>query len=132
MASRSIEDLASSVRESCLRFQALALSSGLDVLIYCTLRSNEDQARAYSIGRAKPGRIITMARPGESSHNPDSQGKAWAFDAVPMVCGKPAWDDDLLLGLMGSCGERAGLLWAGRWRGALREMVHFELRRGSS
>ena len=32
-------------------------------------RSNETQARYYSQGRTRPGKIITNARPGESNHN---------------------------------------------------------------
>lgn len=128
MASRSLDDLAPRVKAAAVAFVDECRACGLDVLIYCTLRSNEEQALIYKIGRSKPGAILTNALPGASLHNPDKTGKAWAFDAVPLVHGKAAFDDVVLLGLMGVCGESVGLTWAGRWRGNLRELVHFELR----
>lgn len=130
MASRSLDDLAGPVREKAIAFLALAAGRGLDVLVYCTLRSNAEQADLWASGRSKVGRILTKARPGESLHNPDEQGKAWAFDAVPLITGKPQWDDGPLLLRMGQAGEDAGLEWAGRWRGELRERVHFQLSKG--
>jgi len=99
---------------------------GLDVLIYCTLRTHEEQAALYELGRSRPGRVLTCAKPGESLHNPDCNGEAWAFDAVPMMAGKPLWDDAGQVEQMGICGESVGLVWAGRWRGKLRERVHFQ------
>jgi peptidoglycan LD-endopeptidase CwlK len=127
MASRSLDDLSLPVREAALRLISLAQAEGMELLVYCTLRSNEEQAKLYASGRTSPGRVLTNARPGESKHNPGELGKAWAFDAVPIVAGKPAWDDEHLLNKMGALGERAGLKWAGRWRGKLREKVHFEM-----
>ena len=40
--------------------------------------------------------------------------------------------DRALVQRMGEIGEACGLQWAGRWRGALRESVHFQLDRGAS
>lgn len=100
--------------------------AGLDVLIYCTLRSLQEQAALYAFGRSRPGRIVTNAGPGESLHNPDADGFAWAFDAVPLLHGKAQWSDAAALQLMGECGEFVGLEWAGRWRGGFRESVHFQ------
>lgn len=126
MASRSLDDLAPQVQGKARAFLALAASRGLDVLIYCTLRSNAEQAELWASGRSRVGPILTNARPGESLHNPDGSGKAWAFDAVPLLAGKPAWNDSALLLRMGQCGEDSGLEWAGRWHGRLRERVHFQ------
>lgn len=130
MASRSLNDLAEPVQLAAERLLAQASRDGLELLVYCTLRSNAEQDYIYESGRTKPGAILTNARGGQSMHNPDKWGKAWAFDVVPMLGGKPAWKDDLLLEWMGVTGERCGLIWAGRWRGKLREKVHFEMRRG--
>lgn len=127
MASRSLDDLASVVKARALALQDECRACGLDLLIYCTLRSNEEQAVLYQSGRVLPGRILTNAKPGLSLHNPDRDGKAWAFDAVPLVYGKPAWSDVQLLKTMGVCGESVGLEWAGRWGGTLRETVHFQV-----
>lgn len=126
MASRSLGDLANVVQARAVAFIDECKACGLDVLIYCTLRSSEEQNRLYACGRTAPGRIVTNARGGASAHNPDSSGKAWAFDAVPLFCGKPQWDDADLLYKMGHCGEAVGLEWAGRWGGKLRENVHFQ------
>lgn len=131
MASRLLSDLAAPVHAAALRFVDLCSDSGLSVLIYCTLRSNEEQAALWASGRTLRGPILTSARPGESLHNPDECGKAWAFDAVPLLPdGRAAWGAAKSIELMGVCGERAGLEWAGRWRGALRERVHFQMQRG--
>lgn len=128
MASRSLDDLAPVVKARALAFIDECKRAGLDVLIYCTLRSNDEQDELYAHGRTVPGPVVTNARAGESLHNPDSSGHAWAFDAVPMVAGKPMWRDMALIGRMGHCGEAVGLEWAGAWVGAMREFVHFQNR----
>lgn len=130
MASRSLIDLADPVRDGAVKFLSACRVQGLDVLIYCTLRSNGEQANLYEMGRTRTGRIVTNAKPGDSLHNPDCNGKAWAFDAVPMSCGAIKWYDTDLLNHMGAIGESVGLEWAGSWQGTLREMVHFQKQRG--
>ncbi len=130
MASRSIEALAPDVRRKAVEFIAACKVQRLGVLIYCTLRSNSEQAVLYKSGRSNDGSIVTNCRPGESLHNPDVDGMAWAFDAVPLNFGKALWSDDKALELMGECGESVGLEWAGRWRGSLVEKVHFQLKGG--
>jgi peptidoglycan LD-endopeptidase CwlK len=130
VASRSISDLATPVRNACIELCAQAKAQGIDVLVYCTLRSLAEQEVLYASGRTVPGLILTNALPGQSGHNPDASGKAWAFDAVPLIGGKPQWLNDDLLMRVGLIGESVGLQWAGRWRGALRERVHFEMKRG--
>lgn len=39
------------------------------VILTCTHRSNQEQADLYAIGRTKPGRKVTNAKPGQSKHN---------------------------------------------------------------
>lgn len=150
MASRRLEDLDEAARTLAVRFLKRCAETGLDVLIYCTTRTMEEQARLWRVGRA-PGvierairrlasagkgwiaslidrvgpqsgkRIVTYTLPGESAHN-----HGFAFDAVPLRDGKPAWDDDELLAKMGALGKEVGLSWAGDWK-RFRESVHFEL-----
>ena len=120
-------DLAPVLRRAALAFDQECRRRGLEVLIYCTLRSNAEQADLYASGRTRPGPILTNARPGQSLHNPDENNQAWAFDAVPMLHGKPQWDDAALIYHMGRAGEAVGLEWAGRWKGALKERVHFQI-----
>ena len=132
VASRSLDDLAAPVRAAALAMLAKCQTAGIDLLIYCTLRSNAEQAQLYAQGRTKPGVVVTNAKPGQSMHNPDTNGQAWAFDAVPLVSGKAAWDDVAMVDKMGTIGEACGLEWAGRWRGPLRERVHFQMPRGAA
>ena len=131
MASRSIDDLSAQVKARALLFQAECKARGFEVLIYCTLRSNAEQDDLYASGRTKNGPVLTCARAGQSLHNPDEHGKAWAFDAVPVLAGKPQWDNLDLLNAMGMAGEAVGLFWAGRWSGKLRERVHFQMTRAT-
>lgn len=126
MASRSIDALSPVVRGLALAFLRECQRQGLNVLIYCTLRTLDEQAALYAVGRSVPGRVLTRAAPGQSLHNPGADGLARAFDAVPVLAGKPLWTDAQRLQLMGACGEVVGLVWAGRWRGPLRERVHFQ------
>lgn len=127
MASRSLDDLAGPVRAAAIAMLAQCKTAGIDLLIYCTLRSNSEQDALYAQGRTKPGVVVTNAGPGQSMHNPDKNGKAWAFDAVPLVDGKADWGNAALVEKVGLIGEACGLSWAGRWRGPLRERVHFQI-----
>lgn len=125
MASRSLDDLSEHMRRLTLDFLAACALEKIDVLIYCTMRSNAEQDALYAQGRTTPGHIVTNAKAGQSSHNPGKDGKARAFDAVPLMCGKPQWNDAATYLKMGEIAESVGLKWAGRWTGRLREVAHF-------
>lgn len=127
MASRSLEDLTQVVRQAAIVHKQLCAVKGVDLLIYATLRSNAEQDEIYKIGRTLPGKIITNARGGFSAHNPNKDGKASAYDAVPLVGGKPQWSGSSpLWAIVGQCGEDAGLVWSGRWTGKLKEQAHWQ------
>ncbi|RCX32090.1 M15 family metallopeptidase [Thioalbus denitrificans] len=115
MASRRLDDLQPYVAEMARELVRLADGAGLDLLIYCTLRSAEEQARLFRRGRALreierkaremealgrsdfarllmdvgpqygPG-PVTWAGPGQSLHQ-----YGVALDAVPLRDGKPVW-----------------------------------------
>lgn len=129
MASRRLDDLAQPVMQAAQGLKDAARAVGLEVLVYCTLRSEAEQATLYASGRTVPGRILTNSKPGQSLHNPDENGKAWAFDAVPVLNGVALWGDEKRIKQMGLLGEEQGLEWAGRWRGDFRESVHFQMKR---
>lgn len=97
-----------------------ARAAGLDVLIYCTFRARDEQDRLYAQGRTAPGKIVTNARAGQSAHN-----FGLAFDGVPMVAGKPAWDDHEVWQVYGRVAEAVGLEWAGTWI-RFKEMPHVQ------
>lgn len=149
MASRDLIHLRASTRLKaenmllqCARDPWL-FQAGITVLVTCTWRSHEEQARLYAQGRTTPGRIVTNAKPGQSLHNDTMAGEpcARAFDIVPLRAGKPVWgvhgdgidldpSDDLTDDLevwqrVGEIGERCGLSWAGRWT-KFREFPHFQ------
>ena len=139
MASRNLEDLKKTMQRKANQFLGICALSDLDVLIYCTYRSPEEQARLYRQGRnirtikgkanqlrelnpsladllmavgPQHGPKVTGAGPGQSLHQ-----YGWAFDGVPLRDGKPAWAaDDPLWQIYGECAEQAGLEWAGNWR----------------
>lgn len=127
--SRSLDDLAQPVRTAAQGLLSMAAMQGLELMIYCTSRTLAAQAALYASGRTVKGQILTQARPGLSLHNPDENGKAWAFDCVPMLAGKPLWNDQRALLKMGLLGEAQGLDWAGRWRGKFTECAHFQIKR---
>ena len=131
MASRSLEDLDPVLRKLCVRHRDACAVLGIDLLIYCTYRSNAEQAELHTYGRTVPGRIRTYAKPGESNHNITRNGipAARAYDCVPVRQGKAIWDnDDPGWEIVGEEGEKLGLSWAGRWV-RFREFPHFELKR---
>ena len=86
MASRSLDDLRPNFRALVDLWLADCQSVDLQVLVYCTLRTNDEQDRLYAFGRTLPGRIVTNATAGNSAHN-------WGFalDFVPLLAGKPQW-----------------------------------------
>lgn len=128
MSSRKLTDLHPQMQPMVTRFLANARAAGIDLLVTCTYRSNEEQAALYAIGRTKPGRIVTNAKPGRSTHNNALNGKpaALAVDVVPLRDGKPVWSaSDPVWKRVGEIGEKVGLEWAGRWT-TFREYPHFQ------
>ena len=125
MASRSLSDLTPKARELCMKWIDACRKEGVDVLVYCTYRDGKEQDELYMIGRTKPGNIVTNARAGDSWHN---WRRAW--DAVPLVAGKPQWNGASLYAKMGRVAEELGIEWAGRWTGKLKETAHFQVTEG--
>jgi peptidoglycan L-alanyl-D-glutamate endopeptidase CwlK len=52
-----------------------------------------------------------------------------AFDFVPLVNGKPAWNDTKLFTKCGEIAEKHGLEWAGRWK-RFSELAHCQYTNG--
>lgn len=122
--SRKIEDLHPKVAAMCQEFIKKCDAQGIDILITSTYRDIESQNELYAQGRTKPGKIVTKAKGGQSFHN-------WrvAFDFVPLLNGKPAWNDTALFTRCGEIGESVGLEWAGRWV-RFKELAHFQYTNG--
>lgn len=122
--SRDPADLHPAVFKRAHAFMAKCREQGIEILITSTYRDHESQAELYAIGRTKPGKKVTNAKPGQSWHN-------WrcAFDVVPLRHGKPVWsttgEDGRLWERVGQIGESCGLEWAGRWK-SMKELAHFQ------
>lgn len=149
MASRNIDKLTPD-----LRVKALALKEkvSFELLIYCTGRSAEEQAKLFRQSRSRAiieekiktlekyghdelakilrdvgpqhGPHVTKAGPGESWH------QYWeAFDAVPVIGGKLAWDHRKYAAPWQELGRYAtelGLNWGGNWP-KWADYPHFQL-----
>jgi peptidoglycan L-alanyl-D-glutamate endopeptidase CwlK len=122
VSSRKLDDLRPEVRPQVDAFLAACESAGLDVLVTCTLRSNDEQTQLYAQGRTAPGHIVTNAKAGQSAHN-----YGLALDIVPMVNGKPDWNGkDPVWQQIGELGVAAGLTWLGSPGSSFPEEPHFE------
>ena len=119
MGSRRLEDLHPTVAGLARQLVTLAQAEGIEILVTSTLRTFEDQAELYAIGRTKPGKKVTNAPPGKSWHN-----FSLAFDVVPVIEGKPVWNSPLWERI-GELGKGLGLLWGGDFRG-FKDKPHFE------
>jgi peptidoglycan L-alanyl-D-glutamate endopeptidase CwlK len=117
--SRKITDLHPKVALMCNQFIQKCDMAGIDVIITSTYRDFESQTALFNQGRTTAGKKVTNAKAGQSFHN-----YKVAFDFVPVINGKPVWDDNS--GLFTKCGtiaESCGLEWAGRWT-KFKELAH--------
>jgi peptidoglycan LD-endopeptidase CwlK len=129
MASRLVSDLHPLILPLYHAFDTEMKKKGIDYIITCTYRSNEEQAKLYAKGRSDFGRIVTNARPGESAHNVTRNGMpaACAFDIAVFENGKLNWSaNDPDWKAAGEIGLIVGLDWAGVWK-SFREFPHFQL-----
>jgi len=130
MASRNISDLCPAMISLYFDFEREMRRAGIDFIVTCTFRSNDEQRQLYAQGRTAPGKIVTNALPGQSKHNKTLDGKplAEAFDIVIMNNGKPDWNvKNPNWEKAGAIGESVGLEWAGRWK-TFKEYPHFQLK----
>lgn len=157
MASRRLEDLVPEAQEMAKEHILRCADAGFELLIYCTLRDAQEQARLYrqsrtkeqvqkkmdqltakgfpalarilkDVGPQKSGPKVTNAGPGESFHQYNR-----AYDCVPVVQGKPIWSPNgegaALWEKVGKLGKKCGLEWAGDWT-TFREFPHFQFTGG--
>ncbi len=125
ISSRDLSDLHPIVKDKAEKFVSACKTVGEDILIYCTYRDNEAQDALYAHGRTVGGAIITNAKGGQSFHN-----YHLAFDWVPLIHGKPTWNDKERYEKCAIIAESFGLQWAGRWEGSLHEEAHCQYSNG--
>lgn len=157
MSYRSLNKLTPETKEKALIVLDVCQKVGIDLLIYSTLRSLEEQAKLYRQSRSwneikikiqkfrnrgyyfladiieevgpAYGLHVTYAAPGESWHN-----YAEAWDAVPLQNGKPLWKYKYAKEQWEAYGEavrQVGMYWAGDWI-SFREYPHSQLRKGGN
>lgn len=124
--SRSLDDLIPQARVRVDKLIEVCKAAGIDLLVTSTYRDNESQDALYAQGRTKPGKIVTKAKAGQSFHN-----YKCAVDVVPLINGKPVWDDTILWSQIGGLGKQVGLEWAGDWKG-FQEYPHFQYTGGKT
>lgn len=83
-------------------------------------RTYDQQNELYEQGRTKPGKIVTNARGGQSSHNFGT-----AFDITVFSGSEPVWDGSQYRE-MGQIGKNLGLSWGGDW--GVEDQPHFYLK----
>lgn len=143
MSSRNLADLHYLLRPLAEEFLDRCHRLGLDILITCTYRSPQEQDRLYALGRTVKshvgpwddkhplGHVVTRAKGGESEHNymmADTPA-ALAFDIVPLLAGKPVWNEDSLLWQQaGNVAIAVGLNWYGVPGAPFKEFPHMALR----
>lgn len=160
MASRNISDLTKDMQAEANFVVYKCKENGVDLLIYCTLRSLEEQAVLFrssdptgvkvkakikkfrerglgfladiieAVGPQKYTGWKTNAAPGESFHN-----YRMAFDAVPMLGGKAIWNyEDYPEGwdAYGQACKMVGLEWGGNWPAKHKDMPHAQLGKGGN
>lgn len=160
MASREISDLNKEMITKANFVVYQCKKNNVDLLIYCTLRSLEEQAILFrssdrtgekvkakikkfrerglgfladiieKVGPQKYDGWKTNAAPGESYHN-----YRLAFDAVPMLRGKAMWNyNDYPEGweAYGNACRMAGLSWGGDWSEKYKDYPHAQLGEGGN
>lgn len=157
MSSRKLSDLTIATREKAETVIQKCSDIGVDILIYCTLRSVEEQSKLYRQSRSWSeikdkilalnnrgfvtlanildnvgpcnGPAVTNAGPGESFH-----AYGLAFDGVPLISGKAAWSYSSAKehwDAFAEAGRLAGLEVGADWT-TFRDRPHMQLGRGSN
>lgn len=122
-----IDTLHPELKKMCEKFLMECKKKGINVSIYSTFRTKQEQNALYLQGRApldfvnrerlkaglnpiteKENKIVTLVK-----DSPHCYGLA--FDFVPILDGKAVWNNDKLWEECGKIAEELGLEWGGRW-----------------
>lgn len=93
---------------------------GVNIRIYCSLRTFEEQKTLYNKGRVTEGPKVTNSKPGYSYHN-----YGLAFDCVQIKDGKPLWDNHRW-DEIASIGRYNGWEWGGDFKNIV-DKPHFQM-----
>jgi peptidoglycan L-alanyl-D-glutamate endopeptidase CwlK len=119
---RVIATLLPQVRPYARALIEKAAAAGIEIKIIRGLRTSAEQDQMYAQGRTSPGKLVTNARGGFSSHN-----FGIAFD-IGVFEGAEYRDESPKYKAVGALGSDLGLEWGGDWRRTIRDDPHFQLR----
>jgi peptidoglycan L-alanyl-D-glutamate endopeptidase CwlK len=108
-------------RDKISKLIAICKKRGIELAVVESYRTKAKQTEYFSMGK-----MYTQSRGGKSKHQ-----YGLAVDVVPIIKGKPKWDDKALWKRIGSAGESLGLRWGGRWK-SIYDPAHFEWTGGLS
>lgn len=158
MASTDLNDLIPEVKQRAELVIAQCLAEKINLLIYCTFRSLEEQSKLYRQSRTKKqidkkikyyqslgfsflADILISVGPQEGvigKHVTNAgPGESYhnfhrAFDSVPLIGGKAMWQiNHPSWQVYGNAVVNAGLEWAGNWK-KFKEYPHAQLGLGSN
>ena len=108
----------------------LAYANGLNAQISCGYRSAEEQDALYSVGRTRPGKIVTNAQAGQSAHNYGLAVDIFFLtpDGKADFSSKLYTKLDKLAKAAGIYDEGIGMEWSGMWTGSLKETAHWQVK----
>jgi peptidoglycan LD-endopeptidase CwlK len=118
-----LNDLHPVFRQRLIKFLKICEEHDLVVDVFEGHRSFSKQKTLYDIGRVKPGKKVTNARPGFSWHN-----HGLAADIVFKPKGKWSWAEKHDWETLGRLGKMSGLEWGGDWK--MRDRPHFQYTNG--
>mgnify|MGYP001588100493 FL=1 len=110
MSSRDLKDFQVAFRVKVEDLLKACKSAKLRVKLTDGLRSFAEQDELYAQGRTKPGKVVTMAKGGQSIHQ---FGLAADFCFLTSK-GEATWDGDWRL--FGKMVRGVGLEWGGDWK----------------
>lgn len=106
-------------RKKVQKFLTNASKKGIELRVISANRNCSEQNKLYAQGRTLPGKKVTNAVCGKSSHNYRK-----AVDVVEFKNGKPLWKNSNWEKI-GRLGEKEGLEWGGRWKSIV-DKPHFQ------
>ena len=122
---RNIATLHPTVRDRIAVFiaaaKSLAAPRKLDVRVISGFRSYAEQDEIFAQGRTRPGRIVSNARAGHSTHNFGIAVDIGIFQGKEYLGDHPLYDE------LGPLGESLGLEWGGRWK-KIKDTPHYQFR----
>jgi len=115
VACRDVSELTLTAQKACKLFLERCKQAGYDIFITETYRSQERQNYLYTLGRIRPGNIVTWTR--NSRH---TSRRAW-----DIACRGGELYSKAILASCGKIAAELDITWGGTWKTP--DMPHFEV-----